>query len=140
MEETNRSFSWELSKVLPPLFDAWHLEGALQGQPIVIVCATKGRGRFLDSGLGLSRSGGTAQNGHFAFGFPSISQRGYPRKHQLWSLANKKPTFVSQPPFNLLCQVCLLKADCRGCETEAFRSGERLLQAGAVQAWRRVLV
>ncbi|CAJ1405961.1 unnamed protein product [Effrenium voratum] len=30
-------------------------------------------------------------------------------------------------------KVCLLKADCRGCETEAFRSGERLLQAGAVQ-------
>lgn len=31
-------------------------------------------------------------------------------------------------------EVCLLKADCRGCETEAFRSGEQLLKAGAIQA------
>ncbi|CAK9095167.1 Methyltransf_21 domain-containing protein [Durusdinium trenchii] len=30
-------------------------------------------------------------------------------------------------------KVCLLKADCRGCETEAFRSGEQLLKAGAIQ-------
>ena len=30
-------------------------------------------------------------------------------------------------------QVCLLKADCHGCEAEAFRSGKQLLEAGAVQ-------
>lgn len=30
-------------------------------------------------------------------------------------------------------KVCLLKADCHGCEAEAFRSGKQLLEAGAVQ-------
>ncbi|CAE7664075.1 unnamed protein product [Symbiodinium pilosum] len=30
-------------------------------------------------------------------------------------------------------KVCLLKADCRGCEAEAFRSGKALLATGAVQ-------
>eukprot|EP00434_Breviolum_minutum_P024890 symbB.v1.2.021982.t1/scaffold1899.1/size238565/18 len=30
-------------------------------------------------------------------------------------------------------KVCLLKADCRGCETEAFHSGKQLLEAGAVK-------
>lgn len=30
-------------------------------------------------------------------------------------------------------KVCLLKADCHGCEAEAFRSGKQLLEGGAVQ-------
>ena len=30
--------------------------------------------------------------------------------------------------------MCLLKADCHGCEAEAFRSGKQLLEGGAVQA------
>ncbi|CAE7326225.1 unnamed protein product [Symbiodinium sp. CCMP2456] len=30
-------------------------------------------------------------------------------------------------------KVCLLKADCRGCEAEAFRSGKELLAAGSIQ-------
>ena len=36
-------------------------------------------------------------------------------------------------------EVCLLKADCRGCETEAFHSGKQLLEAGAVKVRYRFL-
>ena len=33
-------------------------------------------------------------------------------------------------------QVCLLKADCHGCEADAFHSGKQLLEAGAIQVRR----